>query len=269
MKPRVYSAPPECLPDLVGVKSKDGEFNTNDLVSRINKMGLIGGIVDHVKRHWRKNSLGVLFACSIEHSERCAAALQKAGFRARHIDGEFLPGKRDELIEEIKTGKIDILCCCMLLTEGWDLPECDLVIMARPTRSESLYIQMANRGARRGKHRPIILDHACNTVMHRYSWIDREWSLDGVVLGDPKKLVDYRICRSCGCINDVDEEFCEECGLSLKRERKLSPAEQAQLQLVEWSKQEKLRRAKKIRDFAEKRGFGKKWIEKVEELWLV
>lgn len=267
MKPITFSAPPECLPDLMGVEKYEGDFNIRKLVSRINKLGLVGGIVDHVKKHWQEGRLGILFACSIKHSKNCEAALRKAGFRAKHIDGNFSPEARDQVLEDIKNGKIDIICCCLLLTEGWDLPECDTVILARPTCSETLFIQMANRCSRVGKHKPIILDHACNTVMHKYSWIDREWSLDGIVRGDPKKLTDYRTCKICRCTNDVGAAVCINCGNDLKKDRKLSPAELAHLQLVEWSKQEKRRRAKKLRDFAKKRGFNETWVKRAEELW--
>ncbi len=268
MKPRVFSAPPEHLPDLVGLRTAGGDFRIDDLVRLVNKKGLIASIVSTAKKHLQ-GRLAVAFCCSIPHSRRVAAELNEAGIAARHLDGGASPKERDELLNDLRKKRIRVATCCMVLSEGWDLPECGAVIMARPTRSLSLYIQMANRCVRMGSRRPLILDHACNTVMHGFSWTDREWSLKGRALSDPKAAPLLKVCPLCGCVNHLGVTVCEVCGGEMKVKRIISPKERRELELAEWSKREKGLRRKKILEFAEEKGLGKDWVEKVDELWAV
>lgn len=272
MKPTPFSAPPEYLPELMGLKVYEGtgDFRPAELVKRINKHGLIGGIVAQMKKHWKPGDLAVVFCVSIKHSKNVAAALCKAGFKAAHLDGTMASAQRDQILDDLKNRKIEVITSCMLLTEGWDLPDCNIVVLARPTASEALYLQMANRCVRPSKRRSKVLDHACCTVMHHHVHMDREWSLDGKKRGDPKKPdLRLKICEFDGCINEPGAAHCMECGNPLKKTRIGILNELDGLDLTEWTKREKVRRRQKIHDFAKKKGFDSKWIAAVEALWLV
>lgn len=105
---------------------------------------------------------GVVFVPAIKSSIRVAKHLQNMGVRAEHISCQTPKKERRALLDRHKAGELDILVCPLLLSEGYDDPGIDLVVMARPIRSDAshIYIQAAGRGLRPapGKENCLILD---------------------------------------------------------------------------------------------------------------
>lgn len=91
----------------------------------------------------------LIFCLSIEHCEKLADYLRKEkGVKAHHIHGNQPLHHRKKILEKFKSGEIEVLTNCQLLTEGFDEPSIECLIIARPTRSKSLYCQMVGRGTR-------------------------------------------------------------------------------------------------------------------------
>lgn len=90
----------------------------------------------------------LVFTATIEQARLTAEALCEAGWVARHVSGETPRADRRRLLAAFKRGQIDALCNAAVLTEGTDLPNASVVVLARPTRSWSLYVQMVGRGLR-------------------------------------------------------------------------------------------------------------------------
>lgn len=90
----------------------------------------------------------LVFTATVEQAEVTAAALREAGWSAYPISGETPKDQRRRLIHAFRRGDIDVLCNAAVLTEGTDLPRASCVVLARPTRSWSLYCQMLGRGLR-------------------------------------------------------------------------------------------------------------------------
>ncbi len=94
--------------------------------------------------------------------------LNQNGFRAAEVNG----GSEDraEILQDFNAGKYDVLCNSMLLTEGWDCPAVDCVVVLRPTKVRSLYSQMVGRGTRlspeTGKEDLLLLDFLWHTERH-------------------------------------------------------------------------------------------------------
>ncbi len=90
------------------------------------------------------------------------------GFQAAEVDGQS--DDRDEVLSDFDSGRYNILCNSMLLTEGWDCPAVDCVVVLRPTKSRSLYAQMVGRGTRlspaTGKSKLLLLDFLWLTGRH-------------------------------------------------------------------------------------------------------
>lgn len=265
MKPRVFSAKPEHLPDMSKIRTSGREYVVADMVREVNKNGLVGGLVDHAKKHLNGRTF-VAFAVSIEHSKHITADLSSAGIPTAHVDGAMSEEERAEILRRLEAGAVQGVSCCMILSEGWDLPKCEAVILARPTRSLSLFLQMCNRAVRVSSRTPIILDHACNHALHGYSFIDRAWSLDGEDAATEKEKIErVLICAKCGFINDSDEEECEECGAELHSEvrtRRLLH-ERRELELVEWTKKELAKHRSRVLAFAKKKGLPPEFAAKV------
>lgn len=211
MEPEIYA--PAHL-DLSAIKSRAGDYSKEELAELVDKPKLTGDIVDHHRSLMWPGSRTVVFATTVAHSEHLAAAFAQAGVRVASVDGETEANKRDAILKDLKSGKLQVVCNVNLLTEGWDLPHLDAVILARPTKSLALCLQMVGRVLRtsRGKDRAIILDHADNIRAHGFPTEDRLWSLDG---GAPRRAADapgVKNCPKCGYVVETGTPLCPRCG---------------------------------------------------------
>lgn len=108
----------------------------------------------------------VVFLPLVNTSQRFAALLNRYGLRACEVNGNS--PDRAELLQDFEDGKYDVLCNSMLLTEGWDCPAVDCVVVLRPTKVRGLYQQMVGRGMRLhpGKEHLLLLDFLWMTERH-------------------------------------------------------------------------------------------------------
>lgn len=108
----------------------------------------------------------VVFLPLVKTSQKFCDILNEAGFHAAEVNGNS--DDRAEILQDFDEGKYNVLCNSMLLTEGWDCPSVDCVIVLRATKSRSLYSQMVGRGTRLfpGKDNVLLLDFLWNTEKH-------------------------------------------------------------------------------------------------------
>jgi len=90
----------------------------------------------------------LVFCVNVEHAQCLAILFQKQGVKAEAIYGNMPLSKRKKIIKDFRSGEINVLLNCQLLTEGFDEPSIETIIIARPTKSKSLYCQMIGRGLR-------------------------------------------------------------------------------------------------------------------------
>jgi superfamily II DNA or RNA helicase len=104
----------------------------------------------------------------------------RAGVRAEHLDGETPKDERDAILARLASGETELVTNCMVLTEGWDMPEVGCAILARPTRKMGLFRQMIGRVLRPadGKVDAVILDHSGAVFAHGLPEDPVEWTLD-------------------------------------------------------------------------------------------
>lgn len=102
----------------------------------------------------------LVFATSVEHAEQLAVLFCRAGYSAVAVSGRTPQAQRERIYEQWRTGSIQIVCNCHLLTEGFDFPGIAALVIARPTRSPGFYIQMIGRGTRKapGKQDCLVID---------------------------------------------------------------------------------------------------------------
>jgi superfamily II DNA or RNA helicase len=134
---------------------------------------------------WKKHAhlrLTMAFTYSVYQAKMLAQAFNDAGVKAEWASGETPKDEREKIIERYRRGETRILVNCQLWTEGFDVPETSCVLMARPTKSDSVYIQAVGRGLRLapGKADCFILDFAPEDV--------RNIRMAGDLLGKPKTL---------------------------------------------------------------------------------
>lgn len=108
----------------------------------------------------------VVFLPLIKTSQKFRDILIEHGFRAAEVNGES--DDRAQILEAFDRGEYDVLCNSMLLTEGWDCPTVDCIVVLRPTKIRALYCQMVGRGTRlaEGKTHLLLLDFLWMTTRH-------------------------------------------------------------------------------------------------------
>ncbi len=172
---RVY-APSQ--PDLKGVRVERGDFNESQLAKRMDQPKLVGDIIGHWHRLAQRRST-VVFATGVGHSVHIRDEFRRSGALAEHIDANTPNEERDAILSRLARGEVEIVCNAMVLTEGWDCPSVSCLVMARPTKSLSLYRQMVGRVLRPapGKDHALIIDHAGATFMHGFAEDEIVWTL--------------------------------------------------------------------------------------------
>jgi len=172
--PLVYSTP--VLPDLSTVRTVSGDYNREDLEKAMNRGALIGDLFTQWSKHPRART--VVFAVGVAHSLAIVERFRAEGVAAEHLDGNTPEAERTAILQRLASGKTTLVSNVGVLCEGWDLPSCKRLILARPTKSLGLYMQMAGRILRPWEgESPIITDHGGNVDRHGLPHEDREWSL--------------------------------------------------------------------------------------------
>ena len=134
-------------PDLQKVGTIAGDYDEHQLAIACDQPELIEQLVSE----WRKLAYGrrtIVFAVNVAHSQSICTAFQKVGIPAAHVDGRTPIKQRMEIYKQLATKELYVLVSCMTLTEGFDIPSVNAVILARPTQSIALYHQMVGRGLR-------------------------------------------------------------------------------------------------------------------------
>ena len=149
--------------DLTGVAQQAGDFKASDLGNALDPY--LYQIADEMTKYCFDRKT-VVFLPLIKTSQKFRDILQSKGFRAVEVNGES--GDRAEVLRDFDTGRYDVLCNSMLLTEGWDCPSVDCIVVLRPTKIRSLYCQMCGRGTRLhpGKDHLLLLDFLWHTTRH-------------------------------------------------------------------------------------------------------
>lgn len=149
--------------DFTSVKVSMGDFQVNDIGHALEPY--LEDIADEMAKVC-KDKHTVVFLPLVSIAQEFRDILNRKGFRAAEVNGQSK--NRDEILQEFEEGKFNVLCNAMLLTEGWDCPIVDCIVVLRPTKIRSLYCQMIGRGTRlhEGKDHLLILDFLWMTGKH-------------------------------------------------------------------------------------------------------
>lgn len=207
--PIVYA--PRKPPDISKVHTIGGDYHEGELEAAMMQAHVVGDVVNT----WMQRSEGrktVLFAVSIAHSKELAANFAAEGVKVAHLDGTTPDMEREQILVDLEFGKLQMVCNVGVLVEGWDQPSVKCLVMARPTKSLTLWMQCAGRILRPwGTQPPVILDHSGNVDRHGLPHEDREWSLDGKA--QRTSATKYRTCPACYAY--VSKNPCPVCGHEL------------------------------------------------------
>lgn len=153
---------------LDSVKTRQGDFAQGELGAVINTQNRNELIVQAYQEH-AAGRMALCFTVDVQHAHDLAGAFQEEGVNAVAISGKTPIEERRRTLRQFHDRDIDIICNCQVLTEGYDEPGVDAIILARPTKSSTMYTQMVGRGTRTfpGKSDCLILDLADVAGRHK------------------------------------------------------------------------------------------------------
>lgn len=214
LAPFTYYAPQT----LEGFKKRNGEYDKKS-VDEVLGSKIFGDAVSSYLSN-ANGKQAILYAHSVEYAKQYAMAFKEAGVNAASVDGKTPKSERNQIINDFRFGKLKVLCNNDLISEGFDVPNCEVVIMCRPTASLVLYLQQSMRCMRYvdGKQ-AMIIDHVGNYVRFGLPDDDRQWSLYGKNSKGKVDAPDIHTCKHCYQVfyEWTADNRCPYCG-SLKPE---------------------------------------------------
>ena len=194
-----------------------GDYSPKKMRDATKKSHLVGDVVaEYSKRAFGKRA--ICFATDVESSNEIAALFNAAGIPAASVSAKTDTLLRAEYIRRFREGQLWVLVNVDLFGEGFDVPACEVVIMARPTASLGLYLQMFGRALRPfpGKLFGLIIDHVSNWKRHNFPDMLRNWSLDrrekrAKREKDPEEI-GLTACRECTKPYEQTYAACPYCG---------------------------------------------------------
>lgn len=149
--------------DLSAVSMQSGDFKASEVGTALDPY--LEQIADEMLKYCADKKT-VVFLPLVKTSQKFRDILNEKGFKAAEVNGDSKD--RAEVLDDFSKGKYNVLCNSMLLTEGWDEPSVDCIVVLRPTKVRSLYSQMVGRGTRLypGKEDLLLLDFLWHTERH-------------------------------------------------------------------------------------------------------
>ena len=199
-----------------GVRKTAGDYSRKELGEKVTDKVVADAAAAY--RAYAAGLRAVFFGVNVPHSRSVAAALAAAGVRAEHVDARTDPRRRDRAMAELAEGSVRVVCNVDLISEGFDCPACDAVLMGRPTQSVTLYLQQAGRAMRyREGKTALLLDLAGNVQRLGLPDEKRSWDLAGKAQGETdggRAAAGRRqkCCPSCACVFASRLDACPSCG---------------------------------------------------------
>lgn len=219
LAPFKYYAPE--IIDTSKLRVRAGEFVKKDIDEMFMDRTIYGDVISHYNKLSRGKK-AIVYCSSIKQSKDVERIFNDSGIPAKHIDGNTKDTERNQAIEDFRQGKILVLVNVDLISEGFDVPDCQTVIMLRPTKSLGLYIQQSMRSMRYKEGKTaIIIDHVGNVGRFGLPNMVREWTLDSKP-GSNQTEVSKTAVRQCPqCFSTLPSNYviCE-CGYEFKQEEK-------------------------------------------------
>lgn len=197
------------------VKITAGDYNLQELSKIVCDNQTILEIVGSTAEYILKYKKAIVFAVDINHAELLTKAYQHEGFTAKALHSNLSREEQEREIRRFEEGQTKILVSVLMLTTGFDVPDTDVAIIARPTKSQNLYKQMVGRVLRLAddKTHAVLLD--CGNVIENLGF-----PLDPIKSIQTKKIADNQqkceICESKNLkLKHVEEKSfweCEDCG---------------------------------------------------------
>jgi superfamily II DNA or RNA helicase len=184
--------------DLSRVNTRMGDFVVAQLSEAVNVVER-NDLIVKVFRERLESRQTLCFCVDVAHAHSLAAAFNKEGIRAAGVSGDMDRSARAKALEDFHAGRIQVLANCIVLTEVYDEPTVEGIILARPTKSTLLYTQMIGRGTRLhpGKENVTIIDivdatreHSLTTLPSLFE-LSNQFDLEGHTTDEVEKAMEW------------------------------------------------------------------------------
>lgn len=184
--------------DLSSVSMQAGDFKASEIGTALDPY--LEQIAAEMEKYCKERKT-VVFLPLVKTSQKFRDILISHGFSAAEVNGNS--EDRTEILKDFENGKYNVLCNSMLLTEGWDCPDVDCVVVLRPTKVRSLYCQMVGRGTRLapGKDHLLLLDFLWHTERHELCHPANLICENA----ETAKQMTEDLCANAGCPADIEE----------------------------------------------------------------
>jgi DNA repair protein RadD len=222
---RIFNTPVMTQEELRAVpKDTDNDYAAKPLGELLSRPKLVGDVVSNWLRIANcKRTL--CFAVSKAHASALLESFNRQGIAAEMLTDQDDDQTREEVIDRLESGATSILVNCFLMSYGVDIPSIECVILARPTRSLTMYLQMVGRGMRpaRGKTHCILIDHGHVVENLGLPQADFCWTLDSsrnvsteALKANSRSTTKEtpRTCTQCAAMWLISEQghSCPSCG---------------------------------------------------------
>lgn len=243
-------APPGRV-DMAGIGKRGGDYQLDAVAERVNTDAVVYAAVSNYNK-FAGNRSAIAFCVSIAHAQHVCKSFCDAGIPAACIDGTLAPDVRAQRLLDFKAGRLRVLVSVDLISEGFDVPGCECVLLMRPTASLALYLQQIGRALRPSPKEAIILDCVGNVLEHGLPDMPRNWKLDTTKSKRKQDLraVAIRVCPQCFAVHKP-AATCPYCGHVHAAERKLPEEKDAALVEVDSRMAAALERSDKAKRKAE------------------
>lgn len=222
---RIFNSPVLSAKELRSVpKDNEGDYQLQALGELLSRPKLIGDVLENWLRI-AKGKRTLLFCVNKTHGVALLADFLRQGIRAEMLTDHDDEATREEVIGRLERGETDVLVNCFLLSYGTDIPAVECIVLARPTRSITMFLQLVGRGLRpsleTGKRDCILIDHGHCVENIGLPQSDFGWSLDDKrnasreAAQHAKAAAEaMRTCPECAAIWLTSElgNACPECG---------------------------------------------------------
>ena len=266
-------------------KSSTGDY-THKSMETAGKSIIYGDMVKSYKK-FANNTKAIVYTYNVASAKRAANEFNNSGIKAKEVDGKTNKEIRKKAMNDFRNGKIQILVNAELYGEGVDVPDCETVIMLRPTQSLSVFIQQSMRCMRyqKDKH-AVIIDQVANYLKFGLPDQDRNWTLsdrakhprrEGSTTDGPA----IKTCPECFAVIEASNIICPLCGhdfsaeirrIKQKKDQELSAikTQKFHIDLIARKKVSELTSMHELSLYAKARGYKHGWIfyQAKERGWL-
>jgi len=261
-------------PDMDGVQIRAGDWAVEETAQRAGEPELIGQVIDNWKRIAGDKQTFV-YAVNVAHSKHLAEAFERAGVSVEQLDGDTEHEIRRGIMSRLWEGITQVVVNVDVYTYGVDYPPVECIVLARPTKSITRYLQAVGRGLRtyEGKDSLMVLDHGRCIETCGFADDEQPWSLSGKEKIQErkaeKKTPEPIECYQCGETFRPAPE-CPSCGADMhKKSKKAIREHEAELEEIErrntkkagreWSQDDKGQFLSELLGYAQSKGYKRGW----------